>query len=140
MGYWRDGFLSLPDLLCWPLMESTLPPAPPPPDATEFLFASSLVPANYAGAAFHPDLIAERLNAARQEAVDKDTAEDAEPIARPGQGIPDKIRRAIDGKVTKEDRRCLKRPRVVFSTPLTREDPRFGLARERARRPRRRQT
>jgi hypothetical protein len=130
VGYWRNRFMSLPDLLCWPLIDTFLSPAAPAPDATEFLRIDGLGAAYYPRVAFHPDLVAQRLNAARAESATERGAEEALPLARPGHGIPDSIKRAIEGKTTKEDRKRLKRPRVVLSTPLTREDPRFENARE----------
>ena len=137
VGQWRDGFMSLPDLLCWPLLPLPLPPSPATPEATQFLSSAGLDDVTYAAAAFHPQLVADRINGRDRLAAH---SEDDPPI-RPSQGVPDAIRRAIAGERTEKDRHELKRPRVILSTPLTSEDPLFAAARDIARRrPRRRRT
>lgn len=136
VGFWRDGFISLSDLLCWPLLPDP-PSAPPAPGTTEFLTTAGPIQATYPGVAFHPDFVATRLNEAREETVATHAGDAPEQRASPADTIPDEIRRAIDGKVTDADRKRLKRPRVIFSTPLTRDDPRYGIASEHARRRRR---
>jgi hypothetical protein len=132
VGYWRDGFLSLSDLLCWPMM--AVPPSPtrPAPDATEFLTGGEPSAATYPTVAFHPDLVAERINETPRRDAIKSTADPQLP-ARPAEGIPEDIVRAIEGKVTAEDRKRLQRPRVIFSTTTTRSDPMFEAARIAAR-------
>jgi hypothetical protein len=37
-------------------------------------------------------------------------------------GIPDEIHRAIRGQVSLKERKALKRPRVILSTPMVRGD------------------
>ncbi|MEZ7272895.1 hypothetical protein NYF14_05375 [Sphingobium sp. 10 DY56-G10] len=76
--------------------------------------------------AFHPALVAERINTIRGEAA---RTADPDFLVRPSDGLPAEIRRAIAGEVTAKDRAALKRPRIVLSTPLTREDPHFEQAR-----------
>jgi hypothetical protein len=136
VGYWRNGFLSLSDLLCWPLLAPDTPPDPPtgseaaPADPrTEFLTPDGAGPAIYADAAFHPQFVADRINASREGSG---SASDESPLIQPSHDVPDDVRRAIDGKVTEADRKQLKRPRVILSTNLTSDDPRFGAAREAA--------
>jgi hypothetical protein len=58
----------------------------------------------------------------------------AAPI-KPAEGIPEDVRRAIDGEATVEDRKRLKRPRVILSTNLTRESSSFRVADEQTRPP-----
>lgn len=127
VSHWRGGFMSLSDLLCWPIVPA---PAPGPPlgrAATEFLLPGGFGDVTYLGIAFHPELMAERINFARGE-----SARAADPVfqVRSSEGLTPEIRRAIAGDVTEKDRRALKRPRVILSTPLTREHPQFEIARE----------
>lgn len=127
VSFWRSGFMSLSDLLCWPVLPLPAPPPPAGGTTTEFLRATGLDPILYAGLAFHPDLVAERINFVRGEPP---LAGDLDFYVRPSEGVPQEIRRAIAGEITERDRRALKRPRVILSTPLTREDPLFEQARE----------
>src|SRR4051794_33003462 len=119
--------MSLSDLLCWPVLQLPAPPPPPSGAATEFLLSRSFGEVTYSGLAFHPELIAERINLVRGESA---RASDPDFQVRPSEGLPPEIRRAIAGEVTVKDRRALERPRVILSTPLTRDDPRFAQARE----------
>jgi hypothetical protein len=123
---WRAGFMSLSDLLCWPVVDLPAPPSPPADPATEFLLPGSFGDLSYRSIAFHPDLVAERINLIRGEIS---RAADADFQIRPSQGLPDSILRAIAGEVTDKDRATLERPRVILSTPLTREDSSFDQAR-----------
>ncbi|MEH6758777.1 MAG: DUF6615 family protein [Parasphingorhabdus sp.] len=131
VGHWRNGFFSLSDLLCFPLVPIPATTQPPPEAAntTQFVMPDGLgfSLTSYPSAAFHPTLVADRINDL-DAGVDRIKAD--EPAARPAEGIPDHIRRAIEGNVTEKDRKLLKRPRVIFSTSLTRENPLFDLARE----------
>lgn len=127
VSFWRSGFMSLSDLLCWPMLPMPAPPVPAGGMRTEFLDVTGLEPIHYPGLAFHPELVAERFNLVNGEPARID---DAEFYVRPSKGVPPEIRRAIAGEVTEEDRRALKRPRVILSTPVTREDPLFDHARE----------
>ncbi len=126
VSHWRPGFMTLSDLLCWPVLPLPAPAPPPAAPATEFLRTTGLDPITYLGIAFHPELVAERVNAVRGEA---ERSADLDFQVRPSEGLPDEIRRAIAGEVTAKDRAALKRPRVVLSTPLPREDPPFDQAR-----------
>lgn len=135
VGFWRDGFMSLSDLLCWPLVLPSFEQPPPisQAGATEFLSASGLSHAEYAAAVFHPELVAERLNSAPRRprtTREVEVAAGDVDVARPASGIPEDVRRAIDGKVTREDRERLQRPRVILSTSVTRGQPAFRMARE----------
>jgi hypothetical protein len=131
VGHWRSGFMSLSDLLCWPIVPEPAPAPPPTGAATEFLLPGGFGDVTYLGMAFHPELIAERINLARGEPA---RAADPDFQVRPSEGLPPEIRRAIAGDVTEKDRKALERPRVILSTPLTRDNPRFALAREAVRR------
>lgn len=126
VSHWRPGFMTLSDLLCWPVLPLPAPAPPPAASATEFLRTTGFDPITYLGIAFHPELVAERINAVRGEA---ERRSDLDFQVRPSEGLPDEIRRAIAGEVTAKDRAALTRPRVVLSTPLTREDPHFDQAR-----------
>lgn len=131
VSYWRTGFLTLSDLLCWPVVSEPAPPPPPGEPATEFVLPGTFAPITYLAMAFHPELVAERINLVRGEIA---RTTDPDFAVRPSKGVPDHIRRAIAGKMTEEDRAALKRPRVIFSTPLTSEDPQFQQARAAVRR------
>lgn len=127
ISHWRSGFMTLSDLLCWPVLPFVAPPPPPAEPVTEFLRAGGFSDVVYPSLAFHPELVAERINFVRGESA---RAADADFQVRPSEGLPSDIRRAIAGEVTAKDRAALERPRVILSTPLTREDPRFPQARE----------
>lgn len=127
VSHWRSGFMSLSDLLCWPIVTQPAPPPPPGTAATEFLIPGGFGEITYLSMAFHPELVAERINMVRGGS---DRATDPDFLVRPSAGVPPEIRRAIAGEVTEKDRKALKRPRVILSTPLTREDPLFDQARE----------
>lgn len=127
ISHWRSGFMTLSDLLCWPVLPFDTPPPPPAESSTEFLLAGGFGDIIYPGLAFHPELVAERINFVRGQSA---RAADADFQVRPSEGLPSEIRRAISGEVTAKDRALLERPRVILSTPLTREDPRFSQARE----------
>lgn len=126
VSYWRAGFMSLSDLLCWPVIDLPAPPSLPREPATEFLLPSGFEKLSYLSIACHPDLVAERINLIRGEAS-RDGVADFRVHSSPK--LPDSIRRAIAGEMTDEDRAALKRPRVILSTSLTREDPSFNQAR-----------
>jgi hypothetical protein len=131
VSHWRAGFMTLSDLLCWPIIPLPAPPPSPAAPNTEFLRAAGLDSIIYPGLAFHPELVAERMNAIRGEAS---RTADPDFQVRPSEGLPAEIRRAIAGEVTAKDRAALRRPRVVLSTPLTREDRHFEPARAAIRR------
>jgi hypothetical protein len=135
VNYWRREFLPLSDLLCWPVVVG--PPTPPPADATQFMVGSATVYLPLITGAFHPDLVARRFqnrrDQARRRAAPGTEGLELPPIV-PVDGIPDDIRRAIDGNVLGEVRKRLERPRVIFTTRMTREDPAFSNAAEATRR------
>lgn len=121
VDFWRAGFMTLSDLLCWPMVESHVPPAPDSTSNTEILTSAGSEEPVYPTVAWHPELVAERMNLSRYE-------DDDFPV-RPSSGIPEGIRRAIAGETAEKDRATLERPRVILSTSLTRESPSFERAR-----------
>jgi hypothetical protein len=129
--YWRKHFMPLSDFLCWPTVV-TGPPAPPAPDLAQFMVGPAGWTTLPVAAGFHPDLVARRLQQRRQilsESVLDPVA--PAPAIEPADGIPEEIMRGIAGETTKAERRELKRPRVIFSTRIRREDPFFGQVAER---------
>jgi Family of unknown function (DUF6615) len=128
---WRAGFMSLSDLLCWPVIGLPSPPAPPEDPSTEFLLPSGFEELRYRSIAFHPDLVAERINLMHGDTT---RTADVDLQVSSSRELPDSIRRAITGEVTDKDRANLQRPRVILSTPLTRKDPSFDQARAAVRR------
>jgi hypothetical protein len=129
VSHWRNDFMPLSDLLCWPAVADA-PPAPSP-DATEYLVGQNIAFLPGITGSFHPDLIARRLQTRRTAGlpVADDPVAD-EPI-RPSEGIPDDVVRAIEGRDTNEDRRLLLRPRAIFSTRVTRGSADYETASER---------
>lgn len=122
---WRNHFLPLSDLLCWPVA-FTAPPPPAAPGVTRFIIGGAEVELPLLTGGFHPDIVAHRFNDRRARAKLRATAELPErPPIEAAEGIPDDIRRAIDGKMTTEDRQSLTRPRVTLTTRLRRESPDF---------------
>jgi len=105
--YWRNRFMPLSDLLCRPV----LVPAPGEPaesDARRFMSGG-----------FHPDLVARRFRDRWEKISVLSPAESPPPaMIEPAVGIPSSILRAIDGQITPEERKALKRPRVIFTTHL----------------------
>ncbi|WP_433947584.1 DUF6615 family protein [Brevundimonas diminuta] len=122
LGAWRNQFFSLSDLLCWPLSPAAPPPTPPSPGATEFLVDGTFIGAVAATPTWHPDFVADRLNALIDE-----RASEAAPPRRvdPAGNLPDELQRAITGQTTDKDRANLKRPRVILTTGVTRDDPSY---------------
>lgn len=113
---WRPHFLTLTDLLCWPLLPIHL--SPDGGLSFEFVFqrAGLAVPAT---GAFHPESVVRRMRALQdRERTGPVHAERPRTIAA-AEKIPDDIVRLLNGEVTPEDRRKLERPRVVFSTDAT---------------------
>jgi hypothetical protein len=122
---WRQHFLPLSELLCWPVAVTALPP-PAPVGVTRFVVGGIEARLALLTGGFHPDLVAARLNERRSAARPPAAAGLPQPRPiDPAESIPDDIRRAIDGKMTSEDRQGLKRPRVILTTRLTRESPDF---------------
>ncbi len=127
VDYWRDDFLPLSDLLCWPAVVTGQPPS----SGVIRLVVGADIEFFPTVGGFHPDLVARRFRERREQvsvlaasAVDPPTA----PAIEPADGIPDEVRRAIEGEVSAEDRRHLKRPRVILSTSITREGPEYPSA------------
>lgn len=127
---WHDNFFPLSDLLCWPLAPSISSLAPQNPSQTEFLINGSFTPARAAAPLWHPDFVADRLNA-RRLSKDLPRIDIATPdTVGATTGISDEVRRAIDGKSTEEDRERLERPRVILRTSMTRASPNYLSDRE----------
>lgn len=133
---WRPHFFTLHDLLCWPL---ALPPGSRISLARfleEFLrLDPGFLP--LATPAWHPDFVAERLNeitgrGGEQVAAEKTADADERPALSP-RPIPADLRRAIDGEETDEERRALKRTRVILTSPVRRGDEDYEDFAERSR-------
>jgi hypothetical protein len=128
VDHWRDRFMPLSDILCWPVVVGGSR-SPPPPNETKFIVgpAEAALPNLMGG--FHPDVVARRLKNRRARASKlAPQPETALSPIEPVDGIPNHIQRAIEGHITPEERRELKRPRVILSTRLRREDPDFPRA------------
>lgn len=127
VAYWQPHFFTLHDLLCWP--QAGLPADSK--DLGNFLqlliapgpeFTPLLTPA------WHPDFVAERLNRLTDRSADAMSpagvpAADRSPLSP--QPIPPDLMRAVRNEETEEDRRTLKRTRVIFRSPIARGDPRY---------------
>jgi hypothetical protein len=61
IDYWRNRFLPLSEILCWPVL-ATGPPAPVGADTTEFIVGSAEAVLTGLTGSFYPDLVARRLN------------------------------------------------------------------------------
>lgn len=126
VDYWRDRFMSLSEILCWPAVV-TEPRRPGAPGATQLMVGpiQAALPGLIGG--FHPDLVARRLREQHERTASPAMPDAPPPPAiKPADRIPPDIQRAIEGQVTKGDRKELKRPRVIFSTRLRRDDPDFS--------------
>lgn len=131
---WRKHFMPLSDILCWPTTFFAPPPNVPPDDATLFAVSGDAFTLPKMTGAFHPDIIAERLNRKLDIPPFQDGRGTERVEALPSNQIPLDIRRAIDGKVTAKDRKELRRPRVILSTQMKRSDPDFAQIQELSRR------
>ncbi|QDD97050.1 hypothetical protein ADP8_05203 (plasmid) [Roseomonas mucosa] len=128
VDYWRDRFMSLSEILCWPAAV-TAPRAPGAPGATQFMVGPAQAALPDLTGGFHPDLVAQRFRQQRERMATPIVPDaSSPPPIEPADGIPPDVRRAIEGQVTKEDRKKLKRPRVILSTRLRRGDPDFSRA------------
>lgn len=128
VDYWRDRFMPLSDVLCWPAAVIA-PFAPTPPNATQFIVGPTVAVLPEMTGGFHPDLVARRFRDRQEQTrLPSGTRVGSTPKIEPAEGIPLSILRAIEGQVTLEDRKELSRPRVIFSTRLRREDPDFDRA------------
>lgn len=128
VAYWRNNFMPLSEMLCWPAFV-TSSPAAPSSDLSRFALGSDAETTFGLTLACHPDLVARRFHnlwARRSQVAPK--LDGSEFPASPAEGIPATIRRSIAGETTDEERKQLKRPRVIFSTRLRRDDPTFALA------------
>lgn len=111
IDHWRQHFMPLSEILCWPAALVAPPPKVPLDNATLFAVGGGrpLTPPEMTGG-FHPDIVAERLN--RKLAIQP--AQDDGRIRRTGavpkDRIPLDIRRAIDGEVNAKDRAESRRP------------------------------
>lgn len=125
---WRGRFMPLSDILCWTAVIA--PGGVVSDDSTQFLLDGGvLLPSVSITGGFHPDLVAKRLNQRIDEAADQSARSEVEPVrAAPANGIPAPIMRSIRGETTPEDRKALKRPRVILSTTLTSADSDLGFA------------
>ncbi|TNC61331.1 hypothetical protein FHG71_21340 [Rubellimicrobium roseum] len=143
---WRASFMPLSTILCWPVTV-TPPQLPAPSDITRLVIGGAETPFPLLNYGFHPDVVARRLNERRDQNVDRkadspmfvmpvdserreqdvDAKADGPTLAVPVDQIPDNIQRAINGEMTAEDRRALTRPRVIFTTRLTRNDPDYPI-------------
>lgn len=130
VDYWRDQFMPLSDILCWPALVTALrvTAAPGAPDDTQFMVGPSQTIRPTLTGGFHPDLVARRF-IHRQEQIGRDPEVELLKI-EPNDGIPSTIQRALSGQITPTDRKHLKRPRAILSTSLVRTDPEFERASE----------
>lgn len=136
VNYWRNDFMPLSDLLCWPAVVEA--PAPPPADATEFLIGPSTAFLGNVTGSYHPDLVARRLRERRSSRPQSASAGMDIPESlriESVQGLPEDVRRAIDATATLDDRKRLTRPRIILATRLTRDSPSFRVVEERTRPP-----
>ncbi len=69
ISHWRSIFMTLSDLLCWPVLPFGAPPPPPAEPVTEFPLAGGFSNLIYPGLAFHPEFVAERINFGRGESA-----------------------------------------------------------------------
>lgn len=140
VGYWRNDFGALSDLLCWPALITRSPGG----GGGSLFFLQSGFSAGLAlSGTFHPDLVAARLSRAVEARRDRrgrkseegskafrQASEDADGMEIPkfeaADGIPSHVLRALAGEQTEKDRQKLKRPRVIFSTPIVRETSLFS--------------
>lgn len=136
VDHWRDLFMPLSDLLCWPVVVRALGD-PAATDATDYVLEGAIATMPELTGAFHPDVAASRfrrlweVTGARPGAV-----VDAPLTIEPANEIPQEIARAIEGDVTAKDRAALQRPRVILSTQLRRTDPGYAQAEASSRRQR----
>ncbi|RVH24508.1 DUF6615 family protein [Sinorhizobium meliloti] len=123
---WRSSFMQLSDILCWPFVPVPKPTGPAQASTLGLQIAGGPSRVLPFAAGFHPDVVAARLRSRLENVRGKGPIVDivAHGISA-ADGIPADIERAIDGKMTLADRKELARPRVIFSTTLTRNDPSF---------------
>jgi len=123
---WRPHFMTLHDFLCWPTIKRR--DRAPFRRTASFVVRDEFETRTLLGfRSFHPDLVAAAVNE-RLSGGQAKTTDGLRPTA--SKDIPAHIRRAIDGELTAQDRRLMPRPRVVFRTQITSEDPEFDEARD----------
>jgi uncharacterized protein DUF6615 len=122
VSYWRGQFLPLSDIFCWHYFISRPTGVAAGDEAEAFDVGAGNSIENTVG--FHPDLLAQRL-LARLERTSKQPMRFDTLESFVADEIPPDVQRAIMGNVTDEDRRRLRRPRVIFSTSASREDPEY---------------
>ena len=129
VGTWRTSFMPLSDILCWPLVPVPRPKGPSPSGSLGFQIAGGLPRTVPFAASFHPDVVATRLEKRLETARGKWPISGTTPRRiSAADGIPTDLQRAIDGNMTVADRKELVRPRVIFSTRISRGDPTFVRA------------
>ncbi len=126
VAYWRKHFMPLSDFLCWPTVVTR--PSTPSTSVLEFVLGPTAGSTLSVKPGFHPDLVARRLRRRREFLAESVPGTLASPAIEPAFGIPEEIQRAINGEMSEAARKELKRPRVIFSTSLRRDDPLFGEA------------
>ena len=96
--FWRKGFLSLSDVLCWPAIVTGL--RHEEPSAARFMMRSGRGFSLAISGTFHPDLMARRM----QYFLRRASASSLPPLdgvsLEPAQDISGEIRRAIERRVT----------------------------------------
>lgn len=121
---WRGSFMPLSDILCWPFVHLPTSIGPSPAGTIGFQISGGPRRVFPFAPAFHPDVVASRLERRFETLRDKGPIVDIPALSITAtDDIPPDIRRAIDGNVTRADRKELSRPRVIFSTMMTREHP-----------------
>lgn len=128
---WRGSFMPLSDILCWPIIPVARPTGPS--GSMGFQIAGGTARTLPFTPSFHPDVVAARLEARIERAGGKfPFPVDMVRHVAAAEAIPADIQRAIEGNVTLQDRKELKRPRVIFTTRMSRTDPAFVRAVQRA--------
>lgn len=124
---WRGSFMRLSDILCWPFV--SVPPPPGPAGSIGFQIIGGPARRLPFTPSFHPDVVAARLQRRLETAGGKFPLP-ADLIRRvsAAEGIRDDLQRAIEGNVTLADRKELVRPRVIFTTQMSREHPSYVRA------------
>ena len=119
---WRDHFFSLSDLLCWPLSPTSLASGLPGQWTTEFLIDGAFSEGRVGQPAWHPQFVADRLNALLQ-----DSAQEGGRRWRlePATGLPDEIRQALAAEKLIKERPKVRRPRAIFTSSVSSADPSF---------------
>ncbi|TBD24720.1 DUF6615 family protein [Rhizobium ruizarguesonis] len=121
---WRASFMRLSDILCWPFV--SVPPPTGPAGSIGFQITGGPAPTIPFTPSFHPDVVAARLQRRLETAGGKfPLPADLVRRVSAAEGIPAELQRAIEGNVTPQDRKELVRPRVIFTTQISREHPSY---------------